>query len=116
VRRGVDMFDCVLPTRNGRTGTAFTSLGRITIRNAQYISDFNPLDPICDCYTCRNFTRSYLRHLFISGEHLGPKLLTLHNLYFYINLIKNIRHHIEKEDFLKWSRDFLADHTSKSNQ
>jgi queuine tRNA-ribosyltransferase len=116
VRRGVDMFDCVLPTRNGRTGTAFTSLGRITIRNAQYISDFTSLDPICDCYTCQNFTRSYLRHLFIAGEHLGPKLLTLHNLYFYINLIKNIRLHIEKEDFIKWSRDFLANYTSKSNQ
>jgi queuine tRNA-ribosyltransferase len=116
VRRGVDMFDCVLPTRNGRTGTAFTSLGRIAIRNAQYISDFTPLDPVCNCYTCQNFTRSYLRHLFIAGEHLGPKLLTLHNLYFYIDLIKNIRLNIEKDNFLDWSTEFLANYSSKNNR
>lgn len=115
VRRGVDMFDCVLPTRNGRTGTAFTSLGRITIRNAQYISDFTPLDCNCGCYTCQNFTRSYLRHLFIAGEYLGPKLLTLHNLYFFINLIKSIRQHIDKGDFLSWSQEFLANYSSKNN-
>jgi len=116
VRRGVDMFDCVLPTRNGRTGTAFTSLGRVTIRNAQYLTDFTPLDPNCGCYTCQNFTRAYLRHLFIAGEVLGPKLLTLHNLFFFINLIKNIRQHINQGDFLAWSQDFLANYTSKNNQ
>jgi queuine tRNA-ribosyltransferase len=115
VRRGVDMFDCVLPTRNGRTGTAFTSFGRITIRNAQYISDFTPLDPNCNCYTCQNFTRSYLRHLFIAGEHLGPKLLTLHNLHFFLNLIKTIRSQIEQDNFLDWSKEFLANYTSKNS-
>jgi len=115
VRRGVDMFDCVLPTRNGRTGTAFTSQGRKTIKNAQYLSDFTPLDPECDCYTCKHFTRAYLRHLFIAGEYLGPKLLTLHNLYFFINLIKSIRQHIDKGDFLSWSEEFLANYSTKSN-
>lgn len=113
VRRGVDMFDCVLPTRNGRTGTAFTSLGRITIRNAQYITDFTPLDPNCECYTCKNFTRAYLRHLFIAEEFLGPKLLTLHNLYFFINLIKTIRTQIEQDNFWAWSNEFLANYNSR---
>lgn len=115
VKRGVDIFDCVLPTRNGRTGTAFSSQGRITIRNARYISDFTPLDPECDCYTCQNFTRSYLRHLFIAGEYLGPKLLTLHNLSFFLTLIKNIRKHVEQGDFLQWSKHFLNNYSSKSN-
>lgn len=113
VKRGIDMFDCVLPTRNGRTGTAFTSQGRITIRNAQYISDFTPLDPKCNCYTCQSFTRSYLRHLFIAGEHLGPKLLTYHNLYFFLNLIKTIREQIKKDNFLSWSKEFLVNYSSK---
>lgn len=116
VKRGVDIFDCVLPTRNGRTGTAFTSLGRITIRNAQYTSDFTPLDPECECYTCKNFTRAYLRHLFIAGEYLGPKLLTLHNLSFFLTLIKNIRKHIEQEDFLSWSQQFLSRYSSHNNK
>jgi queuine tRNA-ribosyltransferase len=116
VRRGVDMFDCVLPTRNGRTGTAFTSQGRIAIRNAQYLTDFTPLDPQCNCYTCQNFTRAYLRHLFIVGEVLGPKLLTLHNLHFYLDLVKNIQLHIEQEDFLSWSHKFLLNYSSENNQ
>jgi queuine tRNA-ribosyltransferase len=93
---GVDIFDCVLPTRNGRTGTAFTSQGRVMIRNAQYIIDYSPLDPACDCYACQNFTRAYLRHLFNASEVLGPKLLTLHNIHFFIQLIKNIRRAIKE--------------------
>jgi queuine tRNA-ribosyltransferase len=108
VRRGVDMFDCVLPTRNGRTGTAFISTGRVAIRNAQYIRDFSPLDPACDCYACRNFTRSYLRHLFIAGEALGPHLLTLHNIHFFIELAAGIRASIEHGDFSQWSQEFLS--------
>jgi len=108
VARGVDMFDCVLPTRNGRTGTAFTSEGRVTIRNARYLQDQVPLDPNCTCYTCRDFTRSYLRHLFIAGEALGPHLLTLHNIHFFINLMKDIRAHIEQGDFANWSQQFLT--------
>ena len=112
VRRGIDMFDCVLPTRNGRTGTAFTSQGRVTIRNAKHIADPSPLDPECDCYTCREFTRSYLRHLFIAGEALGPHLLTLHNIHYFIDLVARIRGHIEQGDFAAWSEEFLA-HSSR---
>jgi queuine tRNA-ribosyltransferase len=122
VTRGVDMFDCVLPTRNGRTGTAFTSEGRVTIRNARHIHDQSPLDPNCTCYTCRDFTRSYLRHLFIAGEALGPHLLTLHNIHFFINLMKGIRAHIEQGNFAEWSQQFLtryratdAETTSEAN-
>ncbi|MEO0072311.1 MAG: tRNA guanosine(34) transglycosylase Tgt [candidate division WOR-3 bacterium] len=115
VKRGVDMFDCVLPTRNGRTGTAFCSFGRLSIRNAQYTYDFSPLDPECNCYTCRNFTRAYLRHLFIVNEVLGPKLLTLHNLYFFINLIREIRRHLDTGDFTTWANEFLARYSSKNN-
>jgi queuine tRNA-ribosyltransferase len=114
VRRGVDMFDCVLPTRNGRTGTAFTSQGRVTIRNAQHFQDYTPLDPECDCYTCRNFTRSYLRHLFIAGEALGPHLLTMHNIHFFITLMAMIRAHLEQGDFDSWSRSYLEQASQKS--
>uniref|UniRef100_A0A7C6EEQ1 Queuine tRNA-ribosyltransferase n=1 Tax=candidate division WOR-3 bacterium TaxID=2052148 RepID=A0A7C6EEQ1_UNCW3 len=111
VMRGVDIFDCVLPTRNGRTGTAFTSQGKIMMRNAQYSRDYAPLDSACDCYTCQNFTRAYLRHLFIADEVLGPKLLTLHNIHFFIKLIKDIRRAI-KEDKL----DLLAKAIQKINE
>jgi queuine tRNA-ribosyltransferase len=104
VWRGVDIFDCVLPTRNGRTGTAFTSQGRIMMRNAQYIRDYSPLDPDCDCYTCQNFTRAYLRHLFIADEILGPKLLTLHNIHFFIRLMKEIKKAIKEDRFSSWAK------------
>lgn len=107
VRRGVDMFDCVLPTRNGRTGMAFTSSGPVIIRNARYAAEYAPLDPECSCYTCRNFTRSYLRHLFIAGEALGPHLLTLHNIHFYMRLMENIRQHLQAGDFALWSKAAL---------
>ena len=82
VMRGVDMFDCVLPTRIARNGTAMTSQGRIVVRNASYQKDFTPLDHKCDCYTCKNFTRAYLRHLIKSGEILSSILLTIHNISF----------------------------------
>jgi len=103
VMRGVDIFDCVLPTRNGRTGTAFTSQGRVMIRNAQYIGDYSPLDSKCNCYTCQSFTRSYLRHLFIADEILGPKLLSLHNIHFFIHLMKDIRQAIKEDKLLSCS-------------
>jgi len=105
VTRGIDMFDCVLPTRNGRTGTAFAAAGRVTIRNARYSQDHTALDSSCDCYTCRNFTRSYLRHLFIAGEALGPHLLTLHNIHFFVDLVATIRAHIEAGDFSTWAAE-----------
>ncbi len=108
VSYGVDLFDCVLPTRNGRTGTAFVSSGRVLIRNAEYADDPAPLDSNCDCYTCRNFTRAYLRHLFLSGEALGPRLLTFHNIWFFQSLMKEIRAAITAGQFDSWRANFLA--------
>jgi queuine tRNA-ribosyltransferase len=113
VSRGVDMFDCVLPTRNGRTGTAFTSDGRVAIRNAIHADDSGPLDADCGCQVCRGFSRAYLRHLFIAGEALGPRLLTLHNVHFYQNLMGTIRSRIAEGSFGEWSRDFLEGRRSQ---
>lgn len=108
VDRGVDMFDCVMPTRNARNGTFFTSFGKLVIRNARYERDSDPLDPACRCYTCRNFTRAYLRHLFNAGEVLALRLGTIHNLYFYLNLMQDIRTSIEQERFKAFKKEFLA--------
>jgi queuine tRNA-ribosyltransferase len=95
VRRGVDLFDCVIPTRSARFGTLFTSAGKVTIKHARYRDDRGPLDPACSCYTCRGFSRAYLRHLFVSNEALSPRLLTLHNLTFYEGLMARIRRAVE---------------------
>jgi queuine tRNA-ribosyltransferase len=108
VDRGIDMFDCVMPTRNARNGTFFTSTGKVVIRNAQYERDKQPIDPECGCYTCRTFTRAYLRHLFNSGEVLALRLGTIHNLFFYLQLMKNIRASIEKGSFREFKKEFLA--------
>jgi queuine tRNA-ribosyltransferase len=105
--RGVDMFDCVLPTRNGRTGTAFTSRGRVVIRNARHTDEKAPLDPVCGCYTCRRFSRAYLRHLFIAGETLGPRLLTLHNVWFFQDMMRQLRSAIETGRLAEWGGSFL---------
>lgn len=91
VEAGFDMFDCVMPTRNARNGTLFTSEGRISIKRAEYRTDERPLDPECRCYTCRNYTRAYLRHMFLTKEILSMRLNTLHNLYFYLNFFRNMR-------------------------
>ena len=91
VARGVDMFDCVLPTRNARNGQLLTRHGVLVIKNAQYAEDHQPPDPACGCYTCRHFSRAYLRHLFLAGEMTGATLLTVHNLYFYLDLMARIR-------------------------
>ena len=91
VARGIDMFDCVLPTRNARNGQLFTSTGRLNIKNAEYADDKGPLDALCDCYTCRNFSRAYLRHLFHAGEMTAGTLNTLHNLHFYLDSMRRIR-------------------------
>ena len=91
VIRGVDLFDCVLPTRNARNGTIFTSVGRLNIKHARYRADPSPLDPGCSCYTCRNFSRAYLRHLFVSNEVLAARLLTYHNLALYQGLMARLR-------------------------
>ena len=101
VRCGIDMFDCVMPTRNARNGSLFTTTGIVRIRNSKYRRDFSPLDPECPCYTCQNFTRTYLRHLHIENEILGSQLHTLHNLHFYISLMRGIRRAICDGSFAK---------------
>ena len=108
VKRGVDMFDCVLPTRSGRTGQAFTSRGTVNIKNARHILDERPLDNDCNCHTCSNFTRAYLHHLFRAQEILGLMLLSLHNIYFYLNLMKNIRLSIKNKEFDNFESSFLG--------
>ena len=107
VSLGVDMLDCVLPTRLGRNGTFFTRDGRSNITNARFAADEGSLDPACDCYACRTFTRGYIRHLHVSGEILGVRLTTLHNLRFYLYLLEAIRNSIEGGTFPSWSREFL---------
>ena len=108
VKRGVDMFDCVLPTRSGRTGQAFTSRGTVNIKNARHILDERQLDKDCDCHTCSNFTRAYLHHLFRAQEILGLMLLSLHNIHFYLNLMKNIRFSIKNQKFDDFESSFLG--------
>jgi queuine tRNA-ribosyltransferase len=99
VDMGVDFFDCVLPTRNARNGTIFTSKGKIVIKNKKYEADENPLDPNCNCYTCRNFTRAYLRHLYERNEICSAILNTIHNLYFYLDIFTKIRHSIQNNSY-----------------
>ena len=106
VERGIDMFDCVLPTRIARHGMAMTSVGRVNIKNAKYERDFTALDPNCDCYTCRNYSRAYLRHLFKADEILSSMLMTNHNLHFLVNTMKNIRKSIEEDRFLEYKKEF----------
>ena len=106
VRRGIDMFDCVMPTRNARNGHLFTRFGIIKIRNSQYQSDTRPLDEDCGCYTCRNYSRSYLRHLDKCGEMLGSRLNTIHNLYYYLSLMRGLRAAIEMQDLESFVSEF----------
>jgi queuine tRNA-ribosyltransferase len=106
--RGVDMFDCVLPTRNARTGTLFTSRGRVNIKGAAYGRDERPLDPGCACYTCRRFSRAYLRHLYVAGELLALRLNTIHNLHYYLDLMRQARAAIEAGTFATWKAERLA--------
>lgn len=108
VLRGIDMFDCVLPTRTARNGLAFTHAGKITVRNAVYKEDTSPLDQECDCYTCRNFSRSYLRHLINAGEVLGARLLSYHNLYYLTRLMESIRDAILNDRFGDFMTEFRA--------
>ena len=112
VKRGVDMFDCVLPTRSGRTGQAFTSRGTVNIKNARHTLDKRPLDNNCNCHTCTNFSRAYLHHLFKAQEILGLMLLSLHNIHFYITLMKNIRNSIKLREFDEFEKVFLEQYYS----
>ena len=108
VAHGVDLFDCVLPTRNGRNGTLFTSQGRISIRNARFTDDPEPLDPDCDCYTCRRFSRAYLRHLHLAKEMTAATLNTIHNLHFYLRLMGRIRRAIAEDGFQGLRAELVA--------
>ena len=107
VIRGIDMFDCVLPTRIARNGTCMTSEGQLVIKNAKHTEDFSPLDPNCDCYTCKNYSRAYLRHLFKCKEILSSRLLTLHNLHFLISLMKDVRQAIMEDRLLDFQKEFM---------
>lgn len=107
VIRGVDMFDCVLPTRIARHGTAMTSRGRVVIKNKLYERDFSPLDHDCDCYTCKNYTRAYLRHLIKAEETFGQRLISYHNVHFLLNLMKNVRKAIKEDRLLDYKEEFF---------
>ncbi len=108
VLRGIDMFDCVIPTRIARNGTAYTSKGKIVVRNGAYKEDFTPLDENCDCYCCKNFTKAYLRHLINAEEILAARLLSLHNIYYLISLMKKIREAIMNDSLLDFYKEFKA--------
>ena len=105
--RGIDMMDCVLPTRIARNGTAFTKYGKMVVRNAVYKEDFKPIEEDCDCYTCKHFTRAYIRHLLNAGEMLGAELLSIHNLHFLINLTHQIREAIKEDRLLDFKENYL---------
>jgi queuine tRNA-ribosyltransferase len=108
VERGIDMFDCVIPTRYARSATLFTNRGRIRLTNKNYRRDFYPVEPNCSCYTCRNFTRAYLHHLFTSNEVLSAILASIHNVHFYLNMMAEIRQSIEEGRFTAYKQEFLA--------
>jgi queuine tRNA-ribosyltransferase len=106
VAAGIDMFDCVMPTRNARNGTLFTSMGRISIKREEFKKDPQPLDPNCQCYTCRNHSRAYLRHLFMNREILSMRLNTLHNLYFYLEFFRRMRDAISNKEFRRFREEW----------
>ena len=116
VARGVDMFDCVLPTRNGRTGQAFTSQGKVNVKNAQWALDTRPLDESCSCSVCRRHSRAYLRHLYMSGEMLASILLTHHNLAFFLDTMRRVRQSIRSGDFTQFRREFTERLKSSERQ
>ena len=110
ITRGVDMFDCVIPTRNGRNGTVYSRYGKMVMKNQKYQRDFNVIDESCGCYTCQNFSRAYIRHLFQVDEILGLRLATIHNLYFYMDLVKSMREAILHNSFEKWKKSFYREY------
>ena len=113
VERGVDMFDCVLPTRLARHGHAFTRTGKINIKNAKYKEDFTPVDPECDCECCKHYTKAYIRHLIVANETLGQRLLSIHNLRFLIKLTEEIREAIKEDNFDNYKKDFIDKYNQK---
>ena len=114
VARGIDMFDCVMPTRNARNGQLFTSEGPLNIKNARFAEDDGPVDPACGCYTCRSFSRAYLRHLFMAGEMTGGTLNTLHNLSFYLDTMRRIREAIAFGRFEDFRQGFHRTFTRRA--
>ncbi|MBU3668903.1 MAG: tRNA guanosine(34) transglycosylase Tgt [Candidatus Taylorbacteria bacterium] len=108
VEKGCDLFDCVMPTRNGRTGTLLTKYGKMNISNAKYVNDFTKIEDGCECYTCKNYSRAYISHLFRAKEMLGGTLATIHNIYFTVQLVKNIRESILNDTFFKFKKEFLS--------
>jgi queuine tRNA-ribosyltransferase len=115
IARGMDMFDCVLPTRLARNGTAFTSTGTLNLKNAEFIRDKGPIEDDCDCPTCREFTRGYIRHLIKAEEILGLRLITLHNLHFYLDLMRQARDQIDQATFGEFRRDFVANYKTRES-
>lgn len=113
IDRGIDMFDCVLPTRNGRNALFFTRKGKVNVRNAACAEDFTPIDELCECYTCKNFTRAYLRHLFKAREILGLQLASIHNLYFYLWLCKSAREAILSNCYTSWKAAQIRELTAE---
>jgi queuine tRNA-ribosyltransferase len=109
VANGVDMFDCVMPTRNARNGHLFTRFGDLRLRNARYKSDPAPVDESCACHACANFSRAYLHHLDRCGEMVGPMLTTIHNLHYFVNLMREMREALEQGTFAEWQRQFARD-------
>jgi len=107
IEKGIDMFDCVLPTRLGRNGCVYTSEGKLNIKNARFKDDFSPIDPNCTCWACSNYTRAYLRHLYKAEEILAARLATYHNLHFYRELMRRARKAIMEDRFLEFKEDFL---------
>lgn len=116
VENGCDLFDCVMPTRNGRTGTLLTKYGKVNIANAKYKDDFSPLEEGCECYACKNYTRAYLNHLFKAKEMLGGTLATIHNLYFTINLVKKMRAAMLDGTFAQFKNDFLGGYLKREQK
>ena len=113
VERGVDIFDCVLPTRIARHGNAFTRYGRMNIKNAKYKEDFTPIEETCDCYACKNYTKAYIRHLINVDETFGQRLLSIHNIRFLIKLTEEIRKAIKENRFLEYKKEFLRKYNKK---
>ena len=107
VSKGMDMFDCVIPTRNARNGTVFTRDGKMILKNAYHAREFEPIDPECGCPSCRHYTKAYIRHLFQAGEILAPRLATLHSIYFYLETMREIRRSIMEDRFPQWRVEFL---------
>src|SRR5262252_4522608 len=113
IARGMDMFDCVLPTRLARNGTAFTAAGTLNLKNAEFVLDKRPIEESCTCSTCREFTRGYIRHLIKAEEILGLRLITLHNLHFYLNLMSRSRSEIESGAFNQFRKTFVAGYRTR---